>query len=58
MSRNLRGLSARKGVADGLYDEVVRAAGTGEASTDERLISVAGGLHDRPCSSYGSKFFL
>ncbi|MCK7538960.1 MAG: hypothetical protein MZV63_52515 [Marinilabiliales bacterium] len=39
MSRNLRGLSARKGVADGLYDEVVRAAGTVEASTDEEAYS-------------------
>ncbi len=42
MSRNLRGLSARKGVADGLYDEIVRAAGRVDASGDKRLISVAG----------------
>ncbi|MBE0678096.1 MAG: formate dehydrogenase [Bacteroidales bacterium] len=41
MSRNLRGLSARKGVAEGLYDEVVRAAGRVDASGDKRLISVA-----------------
>ncbi len=41
MSRNLRGLSARKGVAEGLYEEVVRAAGRSDAFGDERLISVA-----------------
>ncbi len=57
MSRNLRGLSARKGVADGLYDEVVRAAGTGEASTDERLISVAGDFMTGHAAVLGTSSF-
>lgn len=41
MSKNLRGLSARKGVADGLYEEIVRAADAIQESADERLKSVA-----------------
>lgn len=40
MSRNLRGLSARKGLGEGLYEEIVRAAGCDEKA-DSRLMSVA-----------------
>ena len=41
MSRNLRGLSARRGLNEGLYEEIVRAAGTGHTSRDEGLTSLA-----------------
>lgn len=39
MSRNLRGLSARRGLAGGLYEEIVRAARTGPHQRDEGLVS-------------------
>ncbi len=39
MSRNLRGLSARRGLNESLYEEIVRAAG---GSKDERLKAVDG----------------
>ncbi len=39
MSRTLRGLSARRGLNESLYEEIVRAAGT---SKDERLKAVDG----------------
>lgn len=57
MSRNLRGLSARKGVAGGLYDEVVRAAGRGDAAADERLISVAGDFMTGHAAAMGASSF-
>jgi len=57
MSRNLRGLSARKGVAEGLYDEVVRAAGQVDASGDERLISVAGDFMTGHAAVMGASSF-
>ncbi len=57
MSRNLRGLSARKGVAEGLYDEVVRAAGRVYASADERLISVAGDFMTGHAAVMGASSF-
>ena len=41
MSRNLRGLSARRGLKEGLYEEVVRTAGAGHTSRDEGLTSLA-----------------
>jgi NADH-quinone oxidoreductase subunit F len=41
MSRNLRGLSARRGLKEGLYEEVVKTAGAGHASRDEGLTSLA-----------------
>ncbi len=42
MSKNLRGLSARKGVAKGLYEEIVRAAGASGDVTDEGHVNAAG----------------
>lgn len=39
MSKNLRGLSARRGLEKSLYEEIVRASGT---SKDEKLKAVAG----------------
>lgn len=57
MSRNLRGLSARKGVAEGLYNEVVRAAGQVDASGDERLISVAGNFMTGHAAVMGANSF-
>jgi NADH:ubiquinone oxidoreductase subunit F (NADH-binding) len=39
MSRNLRGLSARRGLTDGLYEEIVRAARTGQRQRDKLLAS-------------------
>ena len=39
MSRNLRGLSARRGLTNGLYEEIVRAARTGQNQREERLVS-------------------
>jgi NADH:ubiquinone oxidoreductase subunit F (NADH-binding) len=41
MSRNLRGLSARRGLKEGLYEGVVRVAGDGHASKDEGLTALA-----------------
>jgi len=41
MSRNLRGLSARRGLKEGLYEAVVKAAGGGHISRDEGLASLA-----------------
>jgi NADH:ubiquinone oxidoreductase subunit F (NADH-binding) len=41
MSRNLRGLSARRGLADSLYEEIVRAASSGQRQRDDRLRSAA-----------------
>jgi len=46
MSKNLRGLSARKGVAEGLYEEIVRAAGVSGDLTDEGLVRAAGTTGD------------
>ncbi|MCA1740909.1 MAG: hypothetical protein LC630_00240 [Bacteroidales bacterium] len=57
MSKNLRGLSARKGVAEGLYDEVVSAAGHADASDDERLISVAGDFMTGHAAVMGASSF-
>lgn len=57
MSRNLRGLSARKGVAEGLYGEVVRAAGHDDASVDEKLISVAGNFMTGHAAVMGASSF-
>ena len=41
MSRNLRGLSARRGLKEGLYEEVVKVAGAAHTSRDEVLTSLA-----------------
>jgi NADH-quinone oxidoreductase subunit F len=41
MSRNLRGLSARRGLKEGLYEEVVKKAGAVHTSRDEGLTSLA-----------------
>lgn len=41
MSRNLRGLSARRGLTDSLYDSIAGAAGHGDQPGDEKLLSVA-----------------
>jgi NADH-quinone oxidoreductase subunit F len=41
MSRNLRGLSARRGLKEGLYEKVVKTAGAGHTSRDEGLTSLA-----------------
>ncbi len=57
MSKNLRGLSARKGLDDGLYDEMVRAAGAGDDSAHERLISVAGGFMTGHAAVMGASSF-
>jgi hypothetical protein len=57
MSRNLRGLSARKGVAEGLYEEVVRAAGRSDASGDEGLVSVAAGFMTGHAAVMGASSF-
>lgn len=57
MSKNLRGLSARKGVAEGLYDAVASAAGHDDASGDERLISVAGDFMTGHAAVMGSSSF-
>lgn len=39
MSGNLRGLSARRGLTDSLYEEIIRAARTGPDQREERLVS-------------------
>ncbi len=57
MSRNLRGLSARKGVAVGLYEEVVRATGQVDASGDERLLTVAGDFMTGHAAVMGASSF-
>ena len=41
MSRNLRGLSSRRGLTDGLYESIAGASGNGHQSPDEKLKSVA-----------------
>lgn len=41
MSRNLRGLSARRGLREGLYEGVVKASGAGHTSKDEGLALLA-----------------
>lgn len=41
MSRNLRGLSARRGLKEGLYEGVVKTAGAGHTSRDEGLALLA-----------------
>jgi len=42
MSKNLRGLSARKGVTEGLYEKIVSAAGASGDLTDKGLSSAEG----------------
>lgn len=41
MSKNLRGLSARKNLTGGLYEQTVSAAKAGNGLKDERLLSVS-----------------
>jgi len=41
MSRNLRGLSARRGLTDSLYDSIAAAARNGDYAVDEKLKAVA-----------------
>jgi NADH:ubiquinone oxidoreductase subunit F (NADH-binding) len=57
MSRNLRGLSARKGLAEGLYDEIAGAACRVDASAEERLLSVAAGSMTGHAAVMGASSF-
>ena len=41
MSRNLRGLSLRRGLNDSLYESIAGAKPDGNVTSDERLLEVA-----------------
>lgn len=41
MSRNLRGLSARRGLTDSLYENIKEASAGGESTRDEKLMGIA-----------------
>ncbi|MFZ2285386.1 MAG: NADH-ubiquinone oxidoreductase-F iron-sulfur binding region domain-containing protein [Bacteroidales bacterium] len=57
MSRNLRGLSARKGLTESLYEEIAEAAGQADPSADERLLSVASGSMTGHAAVMGASSF-
>ena len=57
MSRNLRGLSARRGLKEGLYEEIVKTAGGGHASKDEALTSIADDFMTGKAAALGARSF-
>lgn len=57
MSRNLRGLSARRGLKEGLYEEVVKVAGVVHTSRDEVLTSLANDFMTGTAAALGVRSF-
>lgn len=57
MSGNLRGLSARRGLREGLYEEVVKAAGAAHTSKDQWLTAIADDFMTGKAAALGMSSF-
>ncbi len=57
MSRNLRGLSARRGLNEGMYEQVAKAASYAHTSKDERLAMLADDFMTGGAAALGASSF-